>query len=215
MKTQIKNLKHAWILLYMFVYFTWFFYLERRTNVIYTSVSCKMDTYIPFNEIFVIPYILWFFYISMTVLYLLFVSKREFYQCCAFLFIGMTICLIIYTIWPNEQNLRVETFPRQNFLTSLVNMFYTTDTPTNVCPSIHVYNSIGVHIAIWRCDRLKNKPAVRYASLVLAILICLSTMFIKQHSFIDFICAVLLAGIMYVLVYNAFVTFYFKVEQTV
>lgn len=202
MKTHVKNLKHAWVLLYMFVYFAWFFYLENRTNVDFTSISCKIDDFIPFNEIFVIPYILWFVYICVVVLYLLFVSKKEFYQCTAFLFTGMTICLFIYTIWPNSQDLRVQTFPRNNILTDLVNMFYTTDTPTNVCPSIHVYNSIGAHIAVWRCKSLKKNQFIRYGSLVLASLICLSTMFIKQHSFIDFACASLLAAVMYILVYK-------------
>lgn len=202
MKVQSREYKHAWILLYMVIYFVWFFALENRSSVKFTNVYCKIDDYIPFWEIFVIPYILWFFYIMVTVLYLFFVSKKEFYQCTAFLFIGMTICLIIYTIWPNAQNLRVDPLPRDNFFTGLVNMFYSADTSTNVCPSIHVFNSIGAHIAIWRCESLKKHPVIRYGSLILMILICLSTMFIKQHSFVDFLCGVLLAAVMYVLVYK-------------
>lgn len=203
MKTFINKYKHAFVLLYMFVYFIWFFALENRNDVSFYYVESKLDNYIPFLEIFVIPYILWFLYIAVTVLYLLFFStKKDFYQCTAFLFIGMTICLIIYTIWPNAQNLRIESFPRDNFLTDLVKMFYTCDTSTNVCPSIHVYNSIGAHIAIWRCETLKKHKWVRYGSLLLMISICLSTMFIKQHSFIDFVCGVLLAAVMYVFVYH-------------
>lgn len=202
MKFRIKNYKHAWVFLYLLVYFTWFILLEKRTDIPFQNIGCKIDNYIPFLEFFVVPYILWFLYIYLTVVYLFCVSPKEFYQCTAFLFIGMTICLIIYTIWPNAQELRVETFPRNNVFSRLVNMFYTTDTPTNVCPSIHVYNSIGAHISIWRCEHLKNRPFIRYGSLVLMILICLSTMFIKQHSFVDFICAILLACIMYVFVYR-------------
>ncbi len=202
MKLQLKDFKHAWVLLYLFVYFTWFILLEQRNNIIFTKIYCKIDDYIPFLEIFVIPYILWFLYICVTVVFLFFVSPKEFYQCTAFLFIGMTICLIIYTVWPNAQDLRVDTFPRNNVCTRLVNMFYTADTSTNVCPSIHVYNSIGAHIAIWRSKSLKHHSIIRYGSLILMILICLSTMFIKQHSFIDFICGILLAAILYFVVYR-------------
>lgn len=202
MKFQLKDYKHGWVLLYMIIYFTWFILLEQRDDVHFTNVYCKIDDYIPFLEIFVVPYILWFFYIGVTVMYLFFLSPKDFYKCTAFLFIGMTICLIIYTVWPNEQNLRMDTFPRNNIFTKVINMLYTTDTSTNVCPSIHVYNSIGAHIAIWRCEHLKNHPWIRYGSLILMILICLSTMFIKQHSFIDFICGILLAGVMYILVYK-------------
>jgi len=202
MKKLISEYKHAFILLYMFVYFAWFFFLEGRQDVTFVKMYCKLDDYIPFNELFVIPYILWFAYIVVVVLYLLFASKEDYYKCCAFLFIGMTICLIIYTIWPNAQDLRVKTFPRQNLLTDLVNMFYTADTSTNVCPSIHVYNSIGAHIAVAHCNKLKEKHIIKACSFILMVLICLSTMFIKQHSFIDFACALLLAAIMYILVYR-------------
>lgn len=202
MKVQSREYKHAWIFLYLIIYFAWFLALENRTDITFTSVYCKLDDYIPFLEIFVVPYILWFFYIVFTVIYLFFVSRKEFYQCTAFLFIGMTICLIIYTIWPNAQDLRVASFPRDNFFTDLVKVFYTADTSTNVCPSIHVYNSIGAHIAIWRCESLKKHPFIRYSSFILMTLICLSTMFIKQHSFVDFVCGVALAAIMYVLVYK-------------
>lgn len=202
MKEFLKKYRYAYILSYMFVYFIWFLLLEARKDVAFTNMYCIIDDYIPFLEIFVIPYILWFLYISVTVVYMLFASKEDFLKCCAFLFIGMTICLIIYTIWPNAQNLRVTEFPRDNILTDLVKMFYVADTSTNVCPSIHVYNSIGANIAIWHCKNLKKHPVIRYSSLVLCILICLSTMFIKQHSFVDFVCGILLAAIMYVLVYR-------------
>lgn len=202
MKELLKKNKHVFILSYMFIYFIWFFLLEGRDDVAFKNMHCIVDNYIPFIEVFVIPYILWFLYIATTVLYMLFTSKEDFLKCCAFLFTGMTICLIIYTIWPNGQNLRVTEFPRDNIFTDLVKMFYAADTPTNVCPSIHVYNSIGAHIAIWRSQKLKKHPVIRYGSLLLCISICLSTMFIKQHSFIDFVCGIILAAIMYVMVYR-------------
>lgn len=161
-----------------------------------------VDDYIPFNELFVIPYILWFAYIVITVLYFFFTSKEEFYHCTAFLFIGMTICLIIYTLWPNAQDLRVTDFERNNIFVDLVKVFYANDTSTNVCPSIHCFNSIGAHIAISRNARLKKYPVIQAVSFVLMISICLSTMFIKQHSFVDFVAAIVLSIIMYFAVYK-------------
>lgn len=214
MKNFLKKYQHIYILAYMFLYFAWFLALENRDNVNFYYMHSALDDYIPFMEIFVIPYILWFVYISVTVFYLLLTSKKDYYQCCAFLFIGMTICLIIYTIWPNAQNLRIDSFPRDNFLTDLVKMFYACDTSTNVCPSIHCFNSIGAHIAIWRCANLKNKPWIRYGSFVLAISICLSTVFIKQHSFIDLVCGILLAAIMYVLVYRIDYSKFYKTKAS-
>ena len=203
MKDFLKRYSHAWLLLYMVVYFVWFFILEAKVTTNYTPVHIWLDDLIPFNEWFIIPYYLWFVFISATVLYLLFTSKEDYYKCCAFLFIGMTICLIIYSIWPNGQNLRpdLDSLGRSNFMIDIVRGLYSTDTNTNVCPSIHVFNSIGAQIAICHCDRLKDKKWLKCGSFVLTVAICLSTMFLKQHSVFDGICAVGLSIIMYLLVY--------------
>ena len=203
MKDFLKRYKHAWILAYMFIYFAWFFALEAAVTTNYTSMHSPLDDLIPFSEWFIIPYYLWFPFVAITVAYLLFTSKKDYYKCCSFLFIGMTICLLIYTIWPNGQNLRPDltTLGRDNILIRLISKLYATDTNTNVCPSIHVYNSIGIVIAIFHNEKLKQIRWIKYPSLILAILICLSTVFLKQHSIIDGICSIILATIMYVVVY--------------
>ena len=187
----------------MAIYFIWFFALEAAVTTNYTSVYSRLDDFIPFNEWFIIPYYLWFPFVAITVAYLLFTSKKDYYKCCSFLFIGMTICLLIYTIWPNGQDLRpdLSTLGRDNIMIQLIGKLYSTDTSTNVCPSIHVYNSLGITIAIFHCERLKNKRWVKYSSLILAIFICFSTVFLKQHSVIDGICAFILAAVMYTVVY--------------
>lgn len=201
MKQLIKKYKHGWILAYVFIYLIWFFALEARSDVVFRTIHIKLDDLIPFNEFFVIPYFLWFAYIAVTVLYFFFTSKEDYYKCCAFLFIGMTICLIIYTFWPNEQNLRPASFARDNIFVKLVKGLYVTDTSTNVCPSIHVYNSIGAHIAISN-SKLKEKRGLCFVSFILAGSICLSTVFLKQHSVFDGICAIGLSIVMYLLVYK-------------
>lgn len=204
MKQLILKYKHGWVLSYFFIYIIWFFTLEKHVTVNYTPVHIWLDDYIPFNEIFIIPYYLWFLFILCTVTYFFLTSKEDFYKVTAFLFIGMTICLIIYTIWPNGQNLRpdLSTIGRDNILIKFVDALYATDTSTNVCPSIHVFNSIGANIAIHRSEALKKYRWLRIGSTVLTILISLSTMFLKQHSAFDVIAAITLSIIMYFLVYG-------------
>lgn len=203
---KIKNFfykyRHGAILLYFFVYMIWFTYLEKNVTK-YTVVYSKYDDLIPFMEIFVIPYILWFAFIFITVTYFFFTSKTDFYKCCAYLFIGMTICLIIYTIWPNGQHLRVDldTLGRNNIFTYIVSIIYKMDTPTNVLPSIHVYNSIGASIAIIKSEKLRKIKWIQWSSIILTILISLSTVFLKQHSILDGLSAIILSIIMYIVVY--------------
>jgi membrane-associated phospholipid phosphatase len=181
----------------------WFYLLEQKVTKNYTPIKIGLDDLIPFNEWFAIPYFLWFFYIFITMVYFFFQSKEEFYKVTAFLFLGMTICLIIYTIWPNGQNLRpdLSQLGRDNILIRWIAKLYGTDTSTNVCPSIHVFNSIGAHIAIHRSQSLKKYKWLQISSFILMILICLSTMFLKQHSSFDVIAGIALAIVMYFLIY--------------
>ena len=186
---------------YMIIYLAWFVWLEGRRSVIYHSIHTSLDDVIPFTEEFVVPYLLWFGYVAAAVIYFFFKNKEDYYRTCAFLFIGMTICLIIYTIWPTMQRLRPQVIPHTNIFTKAVSLLYATDTSTNICPSIHVYNSIGVHLSIKQSNSLSRNRAISIASAILCVSICLSTVFIKQHSAFDGLCAVVLAGIMYLLVY--------------
>lgn len=92
--------------------------------------------------------------------------------------------------------------PDKNIFTALVAYIYRTDTCTNVFPSIHVYNSIGVHIAVARSERLRGHRLIRLGSGLLMISICMATVFLKQHSVIDLIGAVILAYVIYGIVYG-------------
>jgi membrane-associated phospholipid phosphatase len=169
----------------------------------FTPIYSKLDDYIRFNEWFVIPYFLWFFYIFVTVAYFLLTSKQDFLKCCAFLFTGMTICLIIYTIWPNGHYLRVDlnSLGRSNIFIDILSKLYSFDTATNVFPSIHVFNSIGAFIAINKSERLHNIKWLQWSSFVLTVLICLSTVYLKQHSILDVFGGVALSIFMYIIVY--------------
>ena len=201
LKQTAKKYRHAWVLLYAFIYMPWFLYLENRTNVQYYIIHSPLDDYIPFIEIFIIPYLLWFVFIAVTALYLFFTDKTGFYRFSAFLIAGMTIFLIICTILPNGLDLRPTTFERDNIFTTLVQMVYRADTSTNVLPSIHVYNSLGASIAIAHSKSLQKHQKVQYGAYILAGLIILSTMFLKQHSVTDVTAAIVLAFSVYPFVY--------------
>lgn len=190
------------LLIYAYIYLNWFGYVERTVTKDFYVIHMELDDYIPFCEIFIIPYLLWFGYVALVVLFLFFKNKRDYVKCCAFLFTGMTLFLTISTIWPNGHLLRPAVMPRDNIFTQLIANLYQTDTSTNIWPSIHVYNSIGAHLAVSHCSFLKKYKGIQISSLILCVSIVLSTMFIKQHSVFDVLTALVLAGIMYTLVYD-------------
>lgn len=190
------------LLLYGFIYLVWFGYLEKTVTKYYTVIHMTVDDQIPFLEVFVIPYFLWFAYVAAVVLFFFFKDKDDYYRTCIFLFTGMTIFLLVSTLWPNGHHLRPKVMPRDNFLTAWISHLYKIDTPTNLWPSIHVYNSIGAHLAIVRSKYFEDKKWARIGSFILASSIILSTMFIKQHSLFDVLTAFALATIMYAVVYR-------------
>ena len=202
-KTQrfLKKYSHAWVLLYILIYMPWFLYLEQRSSVHYYMIHSPIDNHIPFIEYFIVPYLLWFVFIAVTMGYFFFTDKWGFYRLSAFMFTGMTLFLIICTVFPNALNLRPAAFARDNIFVDLVKFVYRADTPTNVLPSIHVFNSIAVCVAISHSDALKKHQKIQYISYALAFLIILSTMFLKQHSVTDVIAAVAMACIIYPFVY--------------
>lgn len=201
MKTFLQKYKHAWVFLYGLLYFPWFAYLEKVVTHDYKLVQTSLDKAIPFVEIFIIPYLFWFVFMVVTVLYFFFKDKNEFYRLILFLVIGMTLFLIISTLWPNGQALRPAYFERDNIFVDMVKQLYSTDTPTNVFPSIHVYNTLGCYIAVKTSRHLKQIRWVQTTTFIITVLIILSTMFLKQHSFLDAVGAGVFAVIAYVFIY--------------
>ena len=123
------------LLIFATIYLIWFSYLESTVTKHYKVIHMKVDNYIPFCEFFIIPYLLWFVYVAIVVLYLLLKNETDYYKSCIFLFTGMTVFLIISTLWPNGHHLRPFIMPRNNLFTHLVSLLYKSDTPTNLWPS--------------------------------------------------------------------------------
>lgn len=212
----IGKYRHAVpLIIYGIIYMGWFTHLEQTVTSHYRVIHVALDDHIPFCEIFVVPYLLWFAYVAVVVVYFFFRDKDDYFRTCMFLFTGMTIFLLVSTLWPNGHHLRPYVMPRDNVFTHLVSMLYKADTPTNLWPSIHVYNSLGCHIAIMHSNRLKSHRGVRIGSFVLCVSIIMSTMMIKQHSAFDVATAFIMATVMYGLVYrtDVLLNFYHNLQN--
>ena len=210
LKLQNRNItweqyKHAIpLLLYMIIYMLWLSLLEDKVTSGYQVIHMSIDDHIPFCEFFIVPYLMWFAYVSITVLILFFKdeTKKDYYRCLTFLFTGMTLFLIISTLMPNGHQLRPAVMPRDNVFTRMISALWRTDTPTNLWPSIHVYNSLGAYFAIKKSRAFRNNTLIKLSALILTVSIILSTVLIKQHSMFDVLTAFALSTVMYVIVYG-------------
>ena len=189
---------------YLLIYLPWFFLIEKYIDENHPGVHIinnSIDNMIPLCKYFIIPYMLWFVYLATSCFFMLYKATNiEFIRFALSLIIGTSICFIICMIYPNGLTLRPDNLPDDIF-GKLIGIIYAGDTPTNVFPSIHVYSSIVVDIAIRKCSYLKEYKAVKAASFILCMLICLSTVFIKQHSVTDVAGAIILTAIMYIILY--------------
>lgn len=159
-------------------------------------VHCGLDDLMPFNEYFVIPYVLWFLFVPGFLLFFIKFSREDYMKCCKVIFGGMTFCLLIYWLFPTALMLR-EPVENRNVCAWLVNFLRGVDTPTNVCPSIHVSSTVGILLVLFRSEQLKRFRILKAGALCLGILICLSTMILDQHSVIDVICGIALSATLY------------------
>ena len=189
------------MLSYAFIYIPWFTRLQENINKPYHVMHTALDDMIPFEEIFIVPYLMWFLYVAATIAFFFFRNRDDYYRLCTFLFTGMTISLLVCTLFPNGTDFRPAIDPDKNIFCYLVSRLWSIDPCINVFPSIHVYNSVGVHLAVVNSERFGKDKKVKTISFILMFSIILSTMFIKQHSTFDVLTALLLSAVMYRVVY--------------
>ena len=165
-----------------------------------TSVHTVVDDWIPFCEWFVIPYVLWYGLIVFSLGYFLLYNVDSFKRLQTFIMITQVVAIAVFILFPTRQDLRPSEFPRDNLCTQIVEFLYTIDTNTGVCPSLHVAYSLAI-ASVW----VKEKGVSRMVKafiVITVILICLSTVFIKQHSALDILAALPLCLLAEILVYH-------------
>ena len=186
---------------YAVFYMIAFAYLEQRDGAIH-EIHFGIDAYIPFCEIFIIPYLMWFGYVALTVCFLCIKDKAESEKLVGFLMMGMTIFIVVSAVYPNGHHLRPAMFPRDNIFTRMIAVLYAADTPTNVLPSIHVYNSIAIMIAVKRSKCFRGHRIISGLMHALGVSIICATVLIKQHSMIDVMLAFILSAVIYSICYG-------------
>lgn len=188
----LKTHKYSLLLLYWPFHSLWYEILR----IAYPSdesvliVESSLDRKIPFCEFFIIPYVVWYFCIAFVLIYPLFKDKREFLRANILVVGCMVLPMIFCTVVPNgiDTALRpnFETLGRENFFTWAVKIIYAADSPPRNCmPSMHVSVSWAMFFAVLQSKIMLKRPLYKALVGVLAVLISLSTVFIKQHSILD------------------------------
>jgi len=187
-KLKSPEFSHLLLLLGWVFYFAMYFLTEKLISVdSCTPVWCPLDDQIPFCEWFLIPYVGWYLLVAGSLLYFALYDIPQFRRLQIFIIVTQVTAMLCYILFPPRPNLRPEIFPRENFLTDCISFLYTFDTNTGVCPSLHCAYSIGIASVWWKQPDASRRS--KWGITLFCALVCLSTVFIKQHSVLDFFAA--------------------------
>lgn len=193
--------RHLWLLGTWLIYFALYFLTENlipaeRCHVMH----CFLDDLVPFNEYFLIFYTGWYLLVFGSVAYYLMYDVRRFRELDLYIFVTQMVAMFFYIVLPSRQDLRPATFPRENFFTWVMGLIYTFDTDTGVCPSLHVAYSWAIFNVM-----VKDQHLAKWFKVFLglfAVMVCLSTAFVKQHSFLDIFAAIPVVLLGEILIYG-------------
>ena len=179
---------HALYLLFWPFNFAVFFLSEYLAEGRAFVIHSALDDLIPFSDFFVIFYVLWYPLWVLMLLYCFIREVESFRRMMKYFILTFTFCNVVYLVFPPMVD-----FPQQiestNVLRWMMNLLYAADRPTNVFPSEHVIGALAVVFAAWDSKSLRRARWMIPIT-VLAVLICVSILFTKQHSFWDLAAAI-------------------------
>ncbi|MBQ8292476.1 MAG: phosphatase PAP2 family protein [Bacilli bacterium] len=153
-----------------------------------------IDNNIPFINWFIIIYIACYPWWYVGPLLVLRYNRKRYYEYLTSAAIGYIIAGIIYIVLPTE--IQRPIIENDSFLNMVVNFIYKMDTPANnLFPSLHCFISWNCYLCIRGEKEVPTYYKIGY--LIFAVLVCASTVLVKQHFFIDIIAGVVLAELTY------------------
>ena len=161
------------------------------SHLFHHDFSIFLDDYISFLPVFISVYIL--AYVHWLVGYI--VISRENDKTCYFILsaevVAKLICLFFFLVVPTTI-LRPDVIGAGIF-ENLTRFIYAMDEPVNLFPSIHCLESWMVFRGTMHLKHVSK--TYKWIIFIFAILVCMSTVFVKQHVFVDIIGGILVVEI--------------------
>ena len=188
--------RYTWIpMLVLVAFHCAVFYVTRGITyrMEHFDFSIPLDSSIPFIPAFIVFYILAFAQWGYGMYYLMTHGKKTFYKFYMATMIGEVICFITFIAAPTEMTLpEVTGNDAFSFLTRLI---YNLDEPNNLFPSLHCFASWMCFRGIFYVEKEQRNKAYTIFSCVFSLFVFASTVFVKQHVFVDIIGGVALVEI--------------------
>lgn len=159
----------------------------------YIDVSLPVDYSIPFIPVFIFGYTL--VYLSMLLLYFTMKDMQEFRRAIITVLLVTTVHYIFFLLLPVKINFfRPDISTVGGFWIEATKFYYFIDKPYNCFPSLHVAYSTLAVMCSWR-----NHHLMRIIFLVMAVIVAISVVFVKQHYILDVVTGAMSGILLYLL----------------
>ena len=152
------------------------------------DLSLPADAKIPFLPPWVIIYFLSFLSWIISIVWILSESKAHAYRMCGVYTIIMILSLIFFLVYP--ATVQRPEITGDGLFDNLMRFLYWVDSPTNICPSLHVILSYICWRGTMGCRKIPKW--YQWFNLIFLILVCFCILFVKQHVLVDIVAAVVL-----------------------
>ena len=156
-------------------------------------VQTDFDLQLPFIKGFVLPYAFWYVFVIASYLVYLCHDHKDLVDTGIYDMTGLIICCLVFFIYPTEIGFRPEVIEGNDLCSGMLRWMFNADGPYSVLPSMHCYEATVVCVGILSSRHFRGKAWAKIAAVIIAVLICISTLLIKQHSILDLIAGVGLA----------------------
>ena len=145
------------------------------------NLETPLDGLIPFVPEWITVYFLAYLVWIVGALLIVSENKETGYRFAAAYAVALLISCAVFLIWPGTMT-RPEVTGNGIFR-EMVRFLYRVDTPSNLCPSLHVWISYLCFRGTFGCRGIPR--GWKGFQLVFLILVCFSVLFVKQHVITD------------------------------
>jgi len=177
-----------------FYYVDWHNQLMWRRGMKFYELNTSIDLAIPFIPQFIWIYILYYPVCFMPIF--LIHNIDTFRRVAVSYLMEFVLAFIVFLLYPVKM-IRPVVIP-DSITTKLVAILYKIDPGFNVFPSMHVANSLLVALIFYRYNKTLGK-----FFMLIAVLISLSTLYIKQHYLWDVVAGIVETIFVYFIVFRS------------
>lgn len=172
------------------------YFIAKLTPFPYHVVNMPIDEHIPFIPIFVISYVSWYIML-LLIPFMYHKSDQKTYQSYIItLIVSLMISFFIFFFYPTtliRPNIEVV-----DIITLIIKLIYFIDTPAlNCLPSAHCIIAFLFIFTIIKCKNIHR--LTKSLIIIHSLTVVMSTLFIKQHVFVDVLTAFILTLIVYLI----------------